>query len=137
MLRALVALLLFANLAFFGWTAGWLSPWLLAAPAGEAAQREPHRLQAQLRPEAIVVVGEAEARRLAASLCLQVGPLDGAGLSSAQAATERAGIPAAQLRAVAADGGSLLRVPEATLDQQTLLRTLSDPALGTGFVPCP
>lgn len=137
MLRAAVALLLLANLAFFGWTAGWLTPWLLAAPAGDAAQREPQRLQAQLRPEAITVVGEAEARRLAAALCLQLGPLDAAQLAKAQAATEGAGLPAAQFKSLAVDGAWLLRLPEASVDQQITLRNLTDPALGAGFAPCP
>lgn len=137
MLRAVVALLLLANLAFYGWTAGWWSPWLFTMPAGEAAQREPQRLQAQLRPEAILVVGEAERRRLATALCLRAGPLNDADLDRARAAAERAGIAAAELHAVTTDGGVLLRVPEAALDQQTALRTLSDPALGAGFVPCP
>jgi hypothetical protein len=49
-----VALLLIAtNAGLWAWTHGWLSPSL--QPPGES-QREPQRLQQQVRPESIVVL---------------------------------------------------------------------------------
>lgn len=53
MLRALVLALLAANLAWFAWAQGWLEGWLPAP--GDADQREPHRLQAQVRPQVVTV----------------------------------------------------------------------------------
>lgn len=137
MLRTIVALLVVANLAFLAWSRGWLSPWLLDAPGGDADQREPARLARQVAPDSIVVVGHSEARRLAASQCMQVGPFDAAGLNAAEDALERMGIAAAGLRRVAVDDRWLLRLPEASPAQQAQLQALRDPVLGPGFVPCP
>jgi hypothetical protein len=53
MLRALVVLLLFANLAFFAWTQGWLTGLTGISPEGD---RDPERLKRQLRPEVIRVL---------------------------------------------------------------------------------
>ena len=47
MLRGLVLLLLLANALFFAWARGWLGP------APHHAEREPERLAAQVRPEAL------------------------------------------------------------------------------------
>lgn len=58
MLRLLVAIVLLSNLLFYGWTQGWLEP---AWPAPLAAEREPARLKAQVRPEAVTVSGSAPA----------------------------------------------------------------------------
>ncbi len=54
MLRALVALLLLANVGFFAWQEGWLD-----AVVGISAQqgREPQRLKAQVDPERLIVLG--------------------------------------------------------------------------------
>lgn len=53
MLRALVVLLLAANLAVWAWTQNWLAPLL---PAPGQGQREPGRLAQQVRPEALRVL---------------------------------------------------------------------------------
>ena len=58
MLRALLALLLLANLLFFGWAGGWLAP---AFPAPGAGDREPGRLAAQVAPERVTVLAPAAA----------------------------------------------------------------------------
>lgn len=58
MLRALLALLLLANLLFFGWAGGWLAP---AFPAPGAADREPGRVAAQVAPERVTVLAPAAA----------------------------------------------------------------------------
>lgn len=51
MLRALVVVLILANMGFFAWRQGWLGAPLSDAHAG----REPQRLKAQVHPERLVV----------------------------------------------------------------------------------
>lgn len=51
-MRAWVVVLLVANLAFFVWTQGWVSPWL---PAPWQGQREPQRVLEQIHPERVAV----------------------------------------------------------------------------------
>lgn len=85
MLRALVALLIVANLAFFAWARGWLG-----APPRHA-EREPERLLAQVRPEALNVLppktatAAVQAARAAAQSCLEAGPFNDNDVISAEA----------------------------------------------------
>jgi hypothetical protein len=85
MLRTLVALLLVANLAFFGWARGWFG-----APPRHA-EREPERLLAQVRPEALNVLppkaatAAVQAARAAAQSCLEAGPFSDNDIISAEA----------------------------------------------------
>lgn len=81
MVRALVALLLIANLGFFAWTQGWLDGVVGVRSIGD---REPDRLQRQVRPEAVRVLtpqaasGAATAAASAAEArlaCLELGPV--------------------------------------------------------------
>lgn len=51
MLRWVVALLLLANAGYFAWTQGYLAP--LGLALHEEREREPQRLQAQIKPETI------------------------------------------------------------------------------------
>lgn len=53
MLRSLVVVLMLANLAFYGWTQGWLTDVLGLSPEGD---REPQRLSAQIKPGALQVL---------------------------------------------------------------------------------
>lgn len=53
MLRALVLVLLLANLVFYAWAQGWLRGIVTADPLGA---REPYRLQEQVRPDLIRVL---------------------------------------------------------------------------------
>jgi hypothetical protein len=53
MLRALVVILMLVNLAFYGWTQGWLTDVLGLSPDGD---REPQRLGAQVDPTALRVL---------------------------------------------------------------------------------
>lgn len=57
MLRALVVVLILANLGFFAWQQGWLDT---MAPGGlqpsGASQRQPERLQRQIHPERLIVM---------------------------------------------------------------------------------
>lgn len=57
MLRALVVVLILANMGFFAWREGWLGGHLSQAHAG----REPERLKAQVHPERLVVEPPAAA----------------------------------------------------------------------------
>jgi hypothetical protein len=75
-MRALVGMLLAANLGFFVLAQGWLEPILsLHAPS----QREPQRLAAQINPETVRVLtppgaGAASSAAAAALVCVQAGP---------------------------------------------------------------
>lgn len=82
MLRTLVALLLLLNGAYFAWSQGLLRNWGM----GPVILGEPQRLESQLEPQAIRVLGADEARRTEAALaagapkkeCLMAGPFDAA-----------------------------------------------------------
>lgn len=60
MLRLFVVTLLLANVGYFAWIQGYLAVLGLAP----AAQTEPARLQAQIRPEAMRLLSSNEARRI-------------------------------------------------------------------------
>jgi hypothetical protein len=60
MLRLIVLLLLLANGGFYAWSHGLLLPW----GVGPAQQAEPQRLQQQIRPETLHILGPDELRRL-------------------------------------------------------------------------
>lgn len=86
MLRTLIVGLLIANLAYFAWTQGWLSPWIGASPTGE---RDPERLERQVNPQAVQILSPAAASRLnsvAAPACVEAGPFDGTQVEAAEAA---------------------------------------------------
>ena len=86
MLRRLALLLLLANLAFFAWTQGWLDAVLGVRAHGD---REPERLERQVRPESIQILTPAAVRAAAAAasapapvtasaatpVCLEAGPV--------------------------------------------------------------
>jgi hypothetical protein len=92
MLRALLLLLLAANLLFFAWTRGLLEP---AWPPPGRGEREPERLAAQVRPESVVLVepGAAAAAAAPRPVCLEAGPLGDAELGPAVEALKSAGLP--------------------------------------------
>ena len=107
MLRALVAVLLVANLAFWAWSSGALEG-LGLAPSHE---RDPARLSEQIRPDAVRVLppsvelaatGPAPAASAATvsdaetgglSQCLEAGPFAPALLDAAERALVAAGMP--------------------------------------------
>lgn len=62
MLRSLVVVLMLANLAFYGWTQGWLTGVLGLSPEGD---REPQRLSAQIEPGALQVLHTGSTARQA------------------------------------------------------------------------
>jgi hypothetical protein len=56
MLRSLVVILVLVNAAFYGWTQGWLDGLVGVRAHGD---REPQRLQRQVRPEVLQILGPA------------------------------------------------------------------------------
>ena len=80
MLRLTVLLLVLANAAYFAWSQGLLAPWGIAP----AQQSEPQRLEHQIRPQAVRILGSEEAGRLELAAasgsrmpeCLQAGLFD-------------------------------------------------------------
>jgi len=92
MLRALVVLLVAANLLFFAWSRGWLSPLL---PPPHQGEREPERLAAQIKPETVrIQTPQAASAAAAAIQCLEAGPFSDADVGIAEAALLGAGVSA-------------------------------------------
>ena len=85
MIKWLALLLVLANVAFWGWTQGWGGR---AWPPPDARQREPERLQQQVRPESIAVLSPK-----AASAALEQMAAASAVAASAASAAE-VGTPA-------------------------------------------
>lgn len=82
MLRALVVLLLLANLAALVWTQGWVGK---PAPDAHMAQ--------QLEPQRLQLLNAQRATRLQQRSCVELGPLDGEeALRQARQALQRNGI---------------------------------------------
>jgi hypothetical protein len=147
MLRALVVLLLLANLGYWAWSRGALPAGWLPPPPDGGAQREPQRRAAQLRPESIELLkpgapppAAAPAPPVAPALaCLQAGPFGDAAWGAAWAAADRAGLLTdGWMRVTTADpaAGAWLRLPAARPPLVERLRALQDPAFGGGFRPC-
>ena len=93
MLRLAVLLLVLANAAFFAWSQRLLAPWGFAP----AQQSEPHRLQQQIKPQALRVLSADEARLVEATgftaaarppECLQAGVLQDAQLKAVRKVLE-------------------------------------------------
>jgi len=80
MLRLFVLLLIFVNATYFAWSQGMLRVYGFAP----TEQREPQRVQQQIRPDAVKVLSIEEARRLEQAAqtppkppeCLMAGPFD-------------------------------------------------------------
>jgi hypothetical protein len=87
MLRALVLLLVLANLAFFAWTQGWIDDLVGVRAIG---QREPERLDQQVRPEAVRILPTGPGGRVAPG----AAPAPAAASAPSAAATPIAAVPA-------------------------------------------
>lgn len=100
MLRALVLLIVLANAGFWAWRQGWLG-----TPPRQG-EREPARLEAQVRPEALVVMppsqasAAVQAARVAALVCLEAGPLPDSALAWAEGTLATAQLPEGALQRV-------------------------------------
>lgn len=86
MLRALAALLVLANVAFWAWSQGWLDGVVGVKARGD---REPERLALQLHPE-IVVVLPAMPAASAIPTCVESGPYTPAEVTTAETALRSA-----------------------------------------------
>jgi len=133
-MRALVALLLLANLLFLALAQGWLQP---VAGLWPQHEREPQRLAAQLHPETVRVL----APDAAAPACLQAGPFDAAQADAAEAALVQAQLPAGSWRRMPVDAGAdtaqvWLRVEPADAALRARLQALGAALPGDGFVAC-
>jgi hypothetical protein len=101
MLRALLILLLAANLAFFAWTQGWLDTVTGLRAQGD---REPERLQQQLHPERLTLVSPQAAKALQTRACLELGPVEGnEALRGLQAQLDKAGVTPAEWQDIASE----------------------------------
>ena len=97
MLRFLVLILILANGVYFAWSEGML----LAYGFGPAQQREPHRLEQQVRADALRILMPAEFKRVEAQVqaekdpreCLVAGPFDDAQAVTLRRALESALAP--------------------------------------------
>lgn len=92
--RALLVLLLMANGVYLAWHQGWLH----AVGFAPASEREPQRLQQQVRPDALKLLSTQEFKRVENLLradsapreCLRLGPFDSAQAEALQAALQGA-----------------------------------------------
>ena len=101
MIKWLAVALVVANAVFWAWTQGWLGA---AWPAPGERQREPQRLQQQVRPESIVVLSP----RAASAALEQIATPTAAALepASGPAAPAEPGGSAAGVDRPAAKAGS-------------------------------
>ena len=84
MLKTLLAVLLAANLLFFGFTRGWIDGLFGLHARGD---REPERIANQVRPASIVLLPMASAPGTGGTgTCLEAGPIAAADAAAAEAA---------------------------------------------------
>lgn len=138
MMRALVALLLLANIGFFALSRGWLEPAFGLSGAGE---REPQRLAAQIDPQALrLVAAPSQAAPSPATMagngCMQAGPFGDEQIGAAEAAM--ASLPRESwLRVSSGQGSHWLRLMHTDAALREQLSSLPAAALGGGFAACP
>ena len=90
MLRLLVLAMLLANAAYFAWSQNLLASWVVAP----TQQSEPHRVEQQIKPQAVRVLARDEARRIESAAvakapeCLQSGLIDEAQAGAVKQALE-------------------------------------------------
>ena len=95
MLRFLVAALLLVNAGFYGWSQGWLDPFVGVPAHGD---REPGRLGQQVEPERVRVLATntrtpAPSRATSpdtSTACMEIGPFSPSQQASAEAAVQAA-----------------------------------------------
>lgn len=83
MLKAALAVIVAANLLFFGFTRGWFDGVLGLHSRGD---REPERLASQVRPNSIVLMPMASAPNASApaGTCLEAGPIAASDAAAAE-----------------------------------------------------
>jgi hypothetical protein len=98
MLRALVVVLLLANLLILAWRQGWIN-------TGNPA---PSRLEQQVRPEQLKLLGQQAASQLNKLACVELGPLEGdEALRQTTAVLNRVGLTAGSWQAQSSASGGL------------------------------
>lgn len=96
MLRALVVLLLLVNLLLLAWRGGWIN-------SGASA---PSRLEQQVRPEQLKLLGQQAASQLNKLACVELGPLEtDEALRQTTAVLNRVGLTAASWQALSTTTG--------------------------------
>ena len=138
-MRALLALLVLANLGFFALARGWLEPYVGLSTLHE---REPQRLQAQLNAASVRVL-DPTAVALLDSSCLRSGPFTTEQIDAAEAWLAQAQLPASAWSRTPADAVPAstaaawwLRVEQADAAQRARLLSLPPIVPGSGFAPC-
>lgn len=141
MLKAALAVIITANLLFFGFTRGWFDGLLGLHSRGD---REPERIANQVRPTSIVLMPMASAAAASApGHCLEAGPIAAANAVGAEAAL-KAALPAGSwidLRSESTSGTTTIvthtyRVAAADAATAALLAALKLDASGRGFSAC-
>jgi hypothetical protein len=135
-MRALIALLLLANLGFFALTRGWLEPYVGLSTQHE---REPLCLQAQLNASSVRVLDPKAVVSIAAT-CLRAGPFAAEQIDAAEAWLAQAQLPASAWSRTPADAAAAsfwLRVEQADAAQRARLSSLPPIVSGSGFSSCP
>ena len=91
-MRLIVLILVIANALFFSWSRGWLD-----GVTGEPANgsHEPQRMEKQVNPERVRLLGQEARAALQKTACVVLGPLaDANALQAAQTSLVKAGVPA-------------------------------------------
>ncbi len=136
MLRALVVVLILANLGFFAWRQGWLDT---LAPGGlhpaAASQREPERLQRQIHPERLIVVppsvaAGSSASAPASSTLPAVAPASSA--VGPSPGTSSASSPLVSTAAAQETGGACYQAGPLTTEEHRRVITVLAQQLGNG-----
>lgn len=142
MLRSLLLALVAANLLFFAFTRGWFDDAIGLRSLGD---REPGRLAAQVRPEAIRLLPMNAGASVPAesTACYEAGPFGAAEVAGAEALM-RAALPAGawtdDRTETAGSGGFVVshtfRVPNADAALAARLTSMRLDATGRSFGPC-
>ncbi len=128
MLRALVVVLILANLGFFAWREGWLGGSLSPAHAG----REPERLKAQVHPERLVVEPPAAASSPAtAAAASEAGSAPASGTDVSARPANGAATAGASAVAVAAGPVCMEAGPFTPAEQRQITPQLAQLASGS------
>jgi hypothetical protein len=136
-MRALVALLLLANLGWLALAQGWLQPYVGLSSQHE---REPQRLAAQIAADSVRVIAVGASASAPASSCLQAGPFNAEQIATLEASlnatTSWQRLPAEAGAAAPAITSQWLRVeqPDAALRQR--LENLAAATPGGSVRPC-
>jgi hypothetical protein len=122
-LRALLLVLVLANVLWWGWSRGHLPAGLLPWPRDDV-QREPQRLAQQVHPERVQVL-PAGPLPPPATACLQAGPMTAGQAGETEFALAAAGFPDGSWERTEDADGVRLRVPAADAAQQAALAALA------------